>query len=160
MATAAQVIKAALQRILVQGSEADFEADEYSDAIFAMNNMMLAYDADGIKLGYTQVNNLGDDVTIPVGALRGLIANLAVEIAPDYDGQISPALLRAANDGYNTMQILGVSITQTALPSTLPYGSGNTSDPCWADKFYPDQERTILAETTGSIALENNTEQD
>ena len=75
MATAAQVVKAALQRILVQGDEADLEASEYQDSIFAMNNYMLDLDASGITLGYTEVSNLGDEITIPTGALRGLIAN-------------------------------------------------------------------------------------
>tara|TARA_R110002096_G_scaffold110585_3_gene241537 strand:+ start:146 stop:625 length:480 start_codon:yes stop_codon:yes gene_type:complete len=156
MATAAQVIKAALQRIVVQASEADLEPDEYSDAIFAMNNLMLGYDADDIKLGYTLVTSIGDAVTIPVGALRGLIANLAIEIAPDYDGQISPALSRAAKEGYNTMQTLGVTIVETAFPATLPIGSGNTHTPSWDDAFYNEQEASILGETTGAIALESN----
>ena len=98
MATAAKVITAALQRILVQGSESDLQPDEYQDAIFAMNNYMLALDADGVSLGYTEVTNLGDEVTIPAGALRGLIANLAIEVSPDYNGTITQGLVAAATN--------------------------------------------------------------
>ena len=156
MATAGQVIKAALQRIVVQGAEADLEPDEYADAIFAMNNYMLALDADGIKLGYTVVSNLSTEITIPVGALRGLIANLAIEIAPDYQGVVSPSLAKAAKEGYDSMQKLGISIVQTAFPSTLSIGSGNTHIPNWLSGFYPDIESQILSETTGAIALEKN----
>lgn len=160
MATAAQVLKAALQRILVQASEADLEPDEFSDAIFAMNNYMLDLDARGINLGYTEVTNLADIITIPTGALRGLIANLAIEIAPDYDGDISPGLVKAASEGLKAMEELGVVVTTSFFPSTLPIGSGNEhNDHGLSNRFYPDLEREILAETTGAIGLEVGTEE-
>jgi P22 tail accessory factor len=155
MATAARVIKAALQRILVQASEADLEPDEYQDAIFAMNNLMLAYDAEGIQLGYTEVADLGDPVTVPTGALRGLIANLAIEVAPDYNGTVSDALVVAAREGLQVMRIIGQSMGATRYPSTLPMGSGNAE--AGGAQYYPDLEAEILAETTGSIGLEVST---
>lgn len=162
MATAAQVIKAALQRILVQASEAPLQPDEYQDAIFAMNNYMLALDADGVALGYTEVSNLGDNVTIPTGALRGLIANLALEVAPDYKGQDwqpPAALVMAAKQGLATMRKLGQIMVSTAYPSTLPMGSGNYSEGNYGNSyhFYPGLEAEILAETTGAIGLESGT---
>lgn len=160
MATAAQVLKAALQRIIVQASEADLEPDEFSDAIFAMNNYMLDLDARGINLGYTEVTNLADIITIPTGALRGLIANVAIEIAPDYDGEISPGLVKAASEGLKAMEELGVVVTTSFFPSTLPIGSGNEHNGHGlSNRFYPDLERKILAETTGAIGLEVGTEE-
>jgi len=158
MATVAQVAKASLQRILVQASEADLEADEYSDFIFAMNNYMAELDAQGISLGYTEVSDLGDDVTIPTGALRGLIANLAIEVAPDYNGVVSQGLAKAARDGFNTMRLLGQRIAATKMPGTLPVGSGNEDNSYgFLNHFYPESEEDILAETTGAIGLEQNT---
>ena len=123
MATAAQVLKAALQRIIVQASEAALQPDEYQDAIFAMNNRALAWDAQGIQLGYTIVTDLGDEVTVPIGALRGLIANVAIEIAPDYSGQVTQALVTQAKLGFDAILHLGNRIGQTEFPSTLPIGS-------------------------------------
>lgn len=159
MATVAQVAKAALQRILVQASEAPLEPDEYQDFIFAMNNYMAELDAAGISLGYTEVSDLGDEVTIPTGALRGLIANMAIEVAPDYNGVISVGLQRAARDGFNTMRLLGQRISTTKMPSTLPIGSGNEGNNLGLNNghFYPESEQEILAESTGAIGLENNT---
>lgn len=157
MATVSQVAKASLQRILVQASEADLEPDEYQDFIFAMNNYMLALDAEGVKLGYTEVSSLGDEVTIPVGALRGLIANMAIEVAPDYSGVVSPGLANAAREGMKVMRRLGQTIVATAYPSTLSIGSGNEHGRLYNnDHFYPDSESEILAETTGAISLEVN----
>jgi len=158
VATVAQVAKASLQRILVQNSEADLEADEYQDFIFSMNNYMLALDAQGIALGYTEVSSLGDDVTVPTGALRGIIANMAIEVAPDYNGVISAGLQVAAQDGLRAMRRLGQSMPSSQYPDTLPVGSGNEGcDNSYVSHFYPDLEAEILAETTGSIGLEAST---
>ena len=155
MATVSQIAKASLQRILVQASEADLEPDEYQDFIFAMNNYMLALDAEGVKLGYTEVSSLGDDVTIPAGALRGLIANMAIEVAPDYSGIVSPALANAAKEGMKAMRRLGQTIVATAYPSTLSRGSGHEHGRLYnSEHFYSDLESEILAETTGAITLE------
>ena len=157
MATVAQVAKASLQRILVQASEADLEPDEYQDFIFAMNNYMLSLDAGGVSLGYTEVASLGDTVTVPTGALRGLIANMAIEVAPDYGCQISAGLIAAAAEGRKVMRRLGISIAATQYPGNLPVGSGNESGRFNNNHFYPDLEAEILAETTGAIGLETGT---
>lgn len=157
MATVAQVAKASLQRILVQASEAELQPDEYQDFIFAMNNFMLALDADGVTLGYTEVTDLGDDVTIPTGALRGLIANMAIEVAPDYNGVITPGLQIAAAEGLAVMRKLGQRTPTSRYPCTLPIGSGNEVDDTNIRHFYPDEEAEILAETTGAIGLEAET---
>ena len=158
MATVAQVAKASLQRILVQASEAELEPDEYQDFIFAMNNFMLSLDADGVSLGYTEVSNLGDEVTIPTGALRGLIANMAIEVSPDYNGTIGQGLIAAATEGMKVMRKIGQRIPTSFMPSTLSIGSGNESDDQGLTTgFYPNQEASILAETTGAICLEQNT---
>lgn len=154
MATVAQVAKASLQRILVQASEADLEPDEYQDFIFAMNNYMLSLDAEGVVLGYTEVSDLGDEVTIPSGALRGLIANMAIEVSPDYNGVVTQTLVFAASEGLKVMRRLGQVSTPTSYPCTTPTGSGNYAR---SDKFYDDLESKILAETTGSITLEDGT---
>lgn len=157
MATVAQIAKASLQRILVQASEADLEPDEYQDYIFALNNFMLALDAEGVALGYTEVSDLGDTVTVPNGALRGIIANMAIEVAPDYGGQVTEGLRIAAADGMRVMRLLGQSITPTPWPGNLPRGSGNYQNNSYSSAFYTDTEADILAETTGSISLESGT---
>lgn len=159
MATVQQVADSALKRIVVQGAEAPLEPDEYQDFIFAMNNFMTDLDANGVALGYTVVSNLSDQVTIPTGALRGLITNMAIEVAPEYGGVVSGALIEAAKAGLDTMRQIGQSVPRSYYPSTLPYGSGNYWNSLGLTRFfYPDQEAEILGETTGSIGLESETE--
>ena len=155
MATVAQVAKASLQKILVQGSEAPFEADEYQDFIFALNAYMTDLAANGISLGYTVVYSLSDEVTVPTGALRGVIYNMALEVAPDYGGIVSAECQRIAAQSLDTMRMIGQTIPESSYPSTLPCGSGNA---CQSAYFYPDMEAEILGESTGSIGLESETE--
>lgn len=155
MATVAQVAKASLQRILVQDSEAPLEASEYQDFIFSLNNYMASIDAEGIQLGYTTVTDLGDELTVPAGAIEGIIANMAIRVAPDYGKEIPQALVIAASHGLRVMRLIGQSLGQTEYPSTLPMGSGNYQQ--HGQTYYSDLEDTILAETTGSISLETNT---
>ena len=151
MATVSQVVSAGLKSIIVLGNEADLESADAQDFIFAMNNFMLDLDANGVKLGYTEVSNLGDEVTIPSGALRGLIANVAIEVAPDYGGMVSAALQQRANSGLKTMKHLGIQIRSSAYPSTLPIGSGNEGEYTYGynNYFYPDLEQEILSEANG-----------
>lgn len=160
MATAAQVVKASLQKILVQASEADIEASEAQDFIFSMNNFMLDLDAKGVTLGYTEVSDLGDNITIPTGALRGLIYNMAVEMAPEFNGTVTQTVAAIAQSGLTTMRLLGRNIPQARFPDTLPIGSGNElNGGRFSTHFFPNEENEILAETTGCISLETGTEE-
>lgn len=158
MATVAQVAKASLQAILVQASEAPLEADEFQDFIFAMNNYMNSLAAKGVNLGYTAVSNLADEVTVPPGALTGIIANMAIQSVPYYGGVVTPELALTAREGMLAMRHLGQIITPTRLPSTLPIGSGNEDDQFGSGMhFYPETEPAILTEVNGPIALEVST---
>jgi hypothetical protein len=158
MATVAQVAKASLQAILVQASEAPLEADEYQDFIFAMNNYMSSLAAKGINLGYTAVSNLGDEVTVPPGALTGLIANMAFQSVPYYGGVVTAELAATAREGMQAMRQLGQYITPTTLPSTLPVGSGNEDNQFGNGlHFYPGSDPLVATEISGGIALEINT---
>ena len=65
----------------------------------------------------------------------------------------------AMNNFMLSLDADGVSLGYTeVMPSTLSIGSGNESDDQGLTTgFYPNQEASILAETTGAIGLEQNT---
>lgn len=154
MATVEQVARASFGKILVSASEAPTEPDEYADFIFSMNNFMLDLEAKGVNLGYTPVSDLSDVVTIPGGALRGVINNMAVEVADDYGGTVTQSLAALATEGMKTLRKLGVRVGQTALPSTLPRGSGNEGGWLYrdSDHFNPNMESSILAMTKSYLS--------
>ena len=157
MASAGTLVKQILNEINVRESEAPLQADETQDTIFNMNSYMLAQAANGIDLGYTAVSDLGDTVTVPDGALMGIVANVAIMMAPTFGKQVSQALVVKAKTGLAAMRKLGVTITASNYPAILPIGSGNEDDDSYNSKFYPDQDSTILGETGGAIGLETGT---
>lgn len=154
--TAATVITSALQEILVQASEAPLEPDEIQDAIRYMNRFMAQLAADGIALGYTDVASTSDAITIPDGAINGLVFNLAIKLASQFGKAVSPELALNAREAKNTMRNIAVTIGRSHFPNTLPIGSGNEFDG-GATHFYPDNTGQILNEQTGPILLEDDT---
>lgn len=159
MATVNEVVVDALEDLVVQADEAPIEQSEARAAIRALNDMMLDWDAQGIALGYTVVNDMGDLMTVADGAIRGIKANLAIELAPKYNVVPTPAMVKKATDGYTTCVDLAVETAESEYPANLPRGSGNDY-PGYSDRtFYPDLQNTILTETGGSVALEDETEE-
>ena len=154
---ASEIVIDALEDLVVQQDEAPIEQSEARAAMRMLNDMMLSWDASGINLGYTTVSSMGDEITVPLGAIRAMKANLAIELAPKYEVTPTPALIQRANAGMKAVLNLAVQIGSSAYPSTLPMGSGNWDDG-YGDDYYPDEESTILTETGGSIALEEDTE--
>jgi hypothetical protein len=160
MATAAQVSKAILQEILVHGAESQLEAVEFQDTIFAMNNYMTAIDANGIHLGYTVVSDLGDTITVPAGALQGIISNVAVMVAPQFGAEIPQGLAIKAKVGLRAMRKLGVTLASMQFPGTLPLGSGNETTNNWDSEqhfFFNSEDNDVSTETNQNIGLESST---
>ncbi len=144
---------------MVAASESELNQDEATDFIFSMNTWMFSLDADGVNLGYTEVANLADIVTVPLGALYGIIKNMAIISAPDYGVIVKPALAAEAIAGLKVMRKIGSVMTPSIFPSTLPIGSGNEGTGAFRDNhFYVGDEESILAEASGPIGLEADTE--
>lgn len=123
--TAGDVASRALKMILEEAADSPLEPDEYEDALDAMNSYMAALEGDGIRLGYSRVCNVSDIVTIPDGAIRGLAANLAIELAPQFGGKVSATLMKQANEGMKTLLKYGVRVGQARYPNALPFGIAN-----------------------------------
>tara|TARA_R110002096_G_scaffold315227_2_gene509442 strand:+ start:4196 stop:4672 length:477 start_codon:yes stop_codon:yes gene_type:complete len=155
--TAADIVLDSLVELVVQASEQDIEAAESKGAIRYMNRFMFMLDAQGISLGYTEVSNLGDIVTIPAGAMMGLVKNLAIMLAPQYDVPVSADLAMAARDAMDAMRKLGSEMIPSQMPCTLPVGSGNEWQGNPDSHFYLCDDEGILTETSRNILLEENT---
>jgi len=154
-----EVVTDALETLIVQAEEAKIEQSEAAAAIRILNDMMFMWESLGIDLGYTEVADMGDVLTVPNGAIMGIKANLAIHLAPKYDVEPTALMIKSANDGYQAIVDITTNMTESAYPENLPQGSGNTY-PGYADNtFYPGEQGTILTETGGSIALEEDTEE-
>lgn len=154
-----EVVIDALEILIVQAEEAPIEQSEAAAAIRTLNDMMLMWEAMGIYLGYTVVNDMGDYITVPDGAVLGIKANLAIQLAPKYDVTPTALMIKNAADGYSAIIDISTELGTSQYPGNLPQGSGNTYPGYVDNTFYPDLENTILTETGGSVALEDDTEE-
>ena len=159
MENANAIVTDALQELVVQASEAAIPQVEAQTAIRYMNRMMDRLASRGINLGYTKVNNLGDPVTVPDGAVSGVVTNLAVEIGGQYDVPISQGLANRAMAGMDAMIDISFTIIPTSFPDTAPKGSGNTggSFGTYQSPFYPSSAADVLTEGGNAIELESGT---
>jgi len=156
--TAAEVARDILQELVVQGAEAALTADETQSTIRYMNRYMAKLDADGINLGYTKVSDLGDPITIPDGALLGMIKNVAIQLAPQYEIPVSIDMTMAAQDALKTMRNISLQLQEMRYPDTLPIGSGNETVIFGTDHhFYPNRQNEIRTENNQTIIAEDDT---
>lgn len=156
METAREVINDSLQEMLVQAAEQPIEAVDFQTARRYLNRMMSMTPYNG--LGYTQVANPDDLVTVPDGALMGIIKNLTIYLLSTYDMPITSELMATAKDGLKEIRRLAVTVLPTAMPCTLPIGSGNEQENTFNNQhFYPCPNDEVLTETGGSILLESGT---
>lgn len=158
MAVASIVIKDILQECTIQASEQEVEAVDSNTVIRYMNRYMAAITTQGVNIGYTNITNPTDDITVPDAAIEGIVFNVAKRILNSYDVPLKPELDMAARDGFKAMLKLSVNIVGTKPPCTLPIGSGNESDSQYlTDHFYPCEEDSIATELGGNILLESGT---
>jgi len=154
METAQDIINDALQEILVQASEMPVQSVDFQTAKRYLNRMMGLTPFNG--LGYTVIVDPTDLVTIPDGAVEGVIFNLAKRLLATYDLPITLELAENAKNGLDEIRRLTVNVEATQLPCTLPIGSGNEG--YWSDDhFYSCPDDELLTEQGGSILLESNT---
>ena len=136
--TAGDVVRDALNELTVQAQTRTIPPIEITAAIRYLNRMMAAYDATGIKLGYTEVDSSNDVLTVSAGAVEGMVYNLAMRLANGYDIPVSPSLGAMASESLKTMEIIGVKIGKANFGGNLPVGSGNEDGLVYGtDAFFP-----------------------
>lgn len=138
--TAGAIIRDALTELTAQADEQPVEAVDMQTGIRFLNRMMSSLDATGVKLGYTLVDAPNDVLTIPAGAVEGVVFNLALRLANGYDIPVSQSLGMMASESLKTLEIIGVKIGNSNFGSTLPIGSGNEDSASNFDTgvFFPD----------------------
>ncbi len=158
MTTAKELIYDAFYELKIKQEGVPIEPSEAQVGIRYLNNLMTAWDAMGISLGFTLVTKLSDPVTVPLGANLGILGQLAINLANPFNAEVTPALAKKAKDGFKAILNLTSLTKSQQYPSTLPTGSGNyNGDTC--NTFYPSSQRAILGETGGNVATEDDTEE-
>lgn len=155
MQTAEEVIKDAMYNLGLVSANEPIPADEMQTGIRFLNRMMFGWDSVGYPLGFTTISSPSELVTVPDGALDGVVFNLSIRLAPQYGIQPGQDIILNAKLGLDAVRVISFEIEATQYPSTLPVGSGNYN--CGYDNdFYPGNDDEILAEQNGNILLEDN----
>jgi len=154
METAESVINDILQEVLIQASEQPIESVDFQFCLRYMNRYMTQLSVTN-PLGYTSVSLPTDAITIPDGAINGLIYNTALQILNSYDVQPSLTLIQNADESLKVIRKLSRNLQATQLPSTLPIGSGNECG-ILTGRFYPEDPQAITTEQNGVITTEQS----
>lgn len=158
--TARDLLLAAFEDMVVRIDEETLEASDERTGVRYINWIMADLAVKGIDLGFTKISNISDEITIPEGAMMSLTSLLAFRLWPKYRSKAittKAELLSNAKTATDTLVHIAVEIASTEFPSILPRGSGNDYNDRHSSAFYPELQNTILSETGGSIAIEDDT---
>ena len=124
--TALEVIEEAFEEIKVKTLGVPLQ-DSYVDRAIKMLNRMMRADATrGRGLGFTQIADSGDKVTVPGYSEDYVILGLAKKLASGFGKILSRETIEAYDDAVEAVLRMTVGVPQTGyFPSTLPIGAGN-----------------------------------
>ena len=99
--------------------------EEASDGLTALNQMLHAWEHDGIDLSHVDLS-LTDTVALPDSQLQAVAYNLAVYAAPEYGVTPSPVVVAIADKGYANLQNYYQDIPELTFDKSLdPYYKPN-----------------------------------
>jgi len=125
MTTNVEIITDALREINVIHELETPSAEQGKYSMRRLNLMIEAWTEDGIDLGYFPQTDTTATIQIPAWAEAGVIAKLAIRLAPHYGATVSQELIDDAETGYS--MILRKSLVEKNRPadmSHMPLGMG------------------------------------
>lgn len=127
--TKLELIKSAFQEIGLGDYIFNSSPEQLQAACNTLDNMMLEWDAQNIKLGYNaastpDTNSVNDSSNLPLYANSAVISNLAIKLAPSFGKIVTNEAKVAAYNGMN-MLYAKIPVPQVPTPYGLPAGAGN-----------------------------------
>lgn len=131
MSTGTAIIKRALQQIGAHSILAPASPQSITLGMEKLNSMLEMWLSKGIAIGFTPMNVPGSQLNEPADTRQGIIDNLAIKLAPDFDNGkvvVSQDLRTNARVGFNDIKNLyqKFTIPKKVVSSTLPVGAGNS----------------------------------
>lgn len=126
MSTNTQIISDALSLIGVLAEGETASAEQAAHGLRKLNQMMSTWEVDSIVLGYFQQSDVTAVCPIPDWSEKGVYGMLAVELAPDYNRQLSPEAAKIVNDGYELILRRVISLGMKGADMT--HLGGNSFD--------------------------------
>jgi len=101
MTTNSQIITDALREHNVNPEGVNASAEQATHGLRVLNRMMEKWFEEEVDLGYYEQTTSSATIPIPAWAEDGVVAQLAIRLAPTYGAQVSPELYQSAKDSYN-----------------------------------------------------------
>lgn len=124
-----ELVMAALREIGVAQRDTDVTADELVDGCARLDAMMADWDGMGIHVGWPIDPTASPDPSLETGlqpsAVRAVVTNLALELAPGYGRPVQRETVKTAKAGLTTLQALASTPPRLRLPGGVPLGQGN-----------------------------------
>lgn len=124
MAIGLEVLTGALTLLGIRPSESSITPDETSDGLVSINDMMNELVADGIDIGFENLEDIQETIYVDDCAIGPIKALLAQYIAPEYGRVVTPMLQRRIDKAPGILRTL-VATASAQYPDSLPRGSGN-----------------------------------
>ena len=118
MSTAQTVITQALKELGVVAAGETASSEDTADALTRLNWMISNLEVKGVDVGIPTLA-LADEIDLPDGHERTIMAMLAVDLAPSYEAEPKALTLRVAEEGLQVLKASfadpGVLRSDTAL---------------------------------------------
>lgn len=156
------IIGAAFAEIGLGDYAFDATPAEKQAALSRLDALMARWLARGIQTGYVVENNPDADTIsgssgIAQELVRGVILNLAVDIAPSYGKQVLPHTAAAALGGYNDALSFTNVVPQMALNTTaVPIGAGYKYFTGQTTQPQPDPNPEFAVSTKPDFVIKQN----
>lgn len=131
MSTGTDIIERALQQIGSHSIVQPASPGSITLGMEKLNSMLEMWLTKGIEIGFTPLDVPGDELNEPNDTRNGIINNLSIELAPDFNNGkviVTAELLRNARSGFNDIKNIyqRITIPPKKVSSTLPRGAGNS----------------------------------
>jgi len=99
MTTAANIVARALRLLRVVDANEAPEAEDFETARIALNGMVRRWEANGMALGWQDVQNPADELSVPAEAEQAVAFNLALVLRAEYGVTLDADVVQMAKDG-------------------------------------------------------------
>ncbi|TNE61197.1 MAG: hypothetical protein EP341_00840 [Sphingomonadales bacterium] len=130
MTTKRQIIQLSFDQLGMGTYVYDMQTEDWTSGLMRLNALMAEWGLSDIATGFPMTDNpiageLDDDSGLSAGLIRGVSAQLAVDLAPGYGKQISDDTKRAAAQGRRIAIANDITIPTRKIDNmSVPAGAG------------------------------------
>lgn len=127
MTTNVTVIGDALRLLGVIAEGQSVSAEQGLNSLRALNQMMAAWEEDGVSIGYFAQSATTDSIPVPDWAEKGVTSKLAQRLQADYPAsQLDPWVRDSSENGIGLIErkCMVEALTPSRMDTVLPSGEG------------------------------------